>query len=129
MTGLLIAALLIIQTSAGASSVVYTKAAVGADDVLRVTTRSGETVAVKPSDGQVGFEQIAIAEDGTAVGWVGQIPNTGGTAGPIPVTLTVLSKGTSRSLNAEGLPIFGWCFMAACGTWRCARTPCTATLG
>ena len=110
MTAILIA-LLSLQAARNQPPPVYTGATVGPDRVLRITTRAGQTIMIGREIDQVGFEQIAIAEAGSAVGWVTQWPNTGGTSGPIPGSVAVLSGGRVRKLNEDGLPSWEWRFI------------------
>jgi TonB family protein len=78
--------------------------------LLILNSDAKETVMQKDSE-QVGFDKIAISEDGHSVGWLTLYPNPG-TSYPIPLTLKIYSNGDLHEFTGGGLPIFDWHFTA-----------------
>src|SRR5262249_7506949 len=77
----------------------------------RIERMRGKAVRVESDRDQVGFDKIAISEDGRSVGWLALYPNCC-TSYPIPLRLKVLSNGRSRTFGANGPPVWRWQFVA-----------------
>lgn len=85
------------------------------DHDLVLTTSGGERIVVAKSDRkwadekQVGFQNIAISRDGTAVGWVDLYPNCC-TSYPVPILLEVYKAGKRHTFDPAIAP-WHWCFV------------------
>lgn len=94
----------------------YLDAAIDGDSV-RIRTEDGRSF-VAPAEpalpdigAPVGLEQIRVAPDRRAVGWLVQYPNCC-TAYPIPLTLVVYADGVRRTYRGSERPIWRWRFLA-----------------
>ena len=87
----------------------YVRATVTKSVQLRIETTDGRAIVLSKEPEQVGFDRIAIAEDGLSVGWLALFPNCC-TSYPIPLKLLVYSRGKLRTFTGDGLPIWRWHF-------------------
>jgi hypothetical protein len=95
----------------------YVRAEENANHDLVVITSAGERIVVPKSDrsveaaadGQVGFRDIAIASDGSAVGWTA-LYNNCCTSYPIPLLVEVYSAGQRHTFSPAIVP-WAWCFV------------------
>jgi len=105
---LAVALALLAWPAAGAQR--YVSASVDAEGHLQVTTGDGRSVIIAKEAEQVGFEQIAINADGSAVGWVGVRRNCC-TSYPVPTRLFVDVAGEQRLFRGIDRPVWKWRFM------------------
>lgn len=93
----------------------YVRAEETRNHQLVITTSSGRQIVVPKSnrkvadEQQVGFQNIAISPDGTAVGWVSYYPNCC-TSYPVPILVEVYSAGRRRTFDPAIAP-WHWCFV------------------
>jgi hypothetical protein len=90
----------------------YVGASVDETGQLRILTSDGRALVLAKEAEQVGFDRIAISQDGHAVGWVALYPNCC-TSYPIPMRLVIYSAGERRVFTGNGLPVWQWDFIAA----------------
>jgi hypothetical protein len=81
------------------------------DGRLRILTMDGREIIPPKRHDQVGFDKVAISEDGDAVGWLALYDNCC-TSYPIPHELVILVNGQERDFTGSGLPIWRWGFAA-----------------
>src|SRR5579862_5617931 len=79
----------------------YTNASVEQSGNLRISTNEGRSIVVPREHDQVGSDHVAIASDGSAVGWVALYPNCC-TSYPIPLKLFVYVNGKTRTFTGSG---------------------------
>jgi len=89
----------------------YRRASVDKAGQLRILTKDGRAIAPKKEADQVGFDKVAISQDGRSVGWVALYPNCC-TSYPIPLKLMIYSDGHLRAFAGRGLPVWHWRFTA-----------------
>jgi hypothetical protein len=93
----------------------YVRAEENGHHDLVLTTSGGERIVVAKSDRkwadakQVGFKDIAISGDGTAVGWVAYYPNCC-TSYSVPILLEVYRAGKRHTFDQAIAP-YHWCFV------------------
>jgi hypothetical protein len=86
----------------------------GNRDLVIIASR-GERIEVPKSDRkwadaqQVGFEEVAISRDGTAVGWLAYYPNCC-TSYPVPILVEVYRAGKRHTFDPAISPSH-WCFV------------------
>jgi hypothetical protein len=100
---------LLAATAAAADS--YRRAEILENGRLRIVTADGKKILPKKRRDQVGFDKVAVSENGRAVGWLALYPNCC-TSYPIPLELVILANGRGRKLTGNGLPIWRWQFTA-----------------
>jgi hypothetical protein len=99
---------------------VYVTANVDDRGRLHITTAQGRLITIPAEQvtweekEAVSFDDVAIAPDGTAVGWIasfeiGQKP-LGATRRPTPLKVVVYKNGRLRTF-AEHLPVWKWAFL------------------
>lgn len=123
-------AVAMIATTMSAAPQRYVRAEESANHDLVITTSAGERIVVPRlsrslgagADAQVGFRDIAVASDGSAVGWTALYDNCC-TSYPIPRLVEVYSAGTRHSFTPAILP-WSWCFVD--GTQQVAAASTTA---
>jgi hypothetical protein len=96
-------------TATSGAAVRYGGADVDAADQLHITTIAHHEIIPAALPSQVGFQDAAVSDDGTLVGWLALFPNNA-TSYPIPLRLVVLGHGRTREFTGSGLPIWQWCF-------------------
>lgn len=69
----------------------YAEASVDDAGDLRIVTSDGRAIVVRKEPEQVGFDRIAISQDGRSVGWLAMYPNCC-TSYPIPLKLVVTTR-------------------------------------
>jgi len=89
----------------------YVRASVNQAGQLRIMTSDGRAIVLEKGPGQVGFDHIAVSQDGHSVGWLALYPNCR-TSYPIPLKLVVYSGGQLLTFTGNGLPVFDWHFTA-----------------
>lgn len=94
----------------------YVRAEENENRDLVITTSGGQRVVVAKSDRtwpgdekQVGFGDIAISDDGSAVGWVAYYGNCC-TSYPIPILVEVYTSGKRHTFDPAIAP-WHWCFV------------------
>jgi hypothetical protein len=87
----------------------YRKAAVDSSGALVVEVEDDRPMVVTKAPGQAGFDQIRIAPNKRAVGWLDLFENPN-TSYPIPLQLVVRSGGKARTYTGSGLPVWRWRF-------------------
>ena len=105
----LFCAAILAVASPGLAAERYVKASVDAAGALRILTSDGRTIVPPKEPEQVGFDNVAISPDGSAVGWVALFPNCC-TSYPIPLKLLIYSNGKARAFTGTGLPVWQWRF-------------------
>jgi hypothetical protein len=102
-------AAILAAVSPGLAAEHYVKASVDAAGALRILTSDGRAIVPPKEPDQVGFDNVAISPDGSAVGWVAMFPNCC-TSYPIPLKLLIYSNGKARAFTGTGLPVWQWRF-------------------
>lgn len=87
----------------------YIQATVEESGRLLIKTSNSKEFFIQKDSGQVGFDKIAISNDGQSVGWL-SLYNNSATSYPIPLELKVLSGGDIHLFKGNGLPIWQWYF-------------------
>jgi hypothetical protein len=105
------AAILLALASPCSAADRYVGAMVDETGQLRIFTSDGRAIVLPKKPEQVGFDRIAISQDGGTVGWVALYPNCC-TSYPIPLELVVYSGGEPRTFTGSGLPVWQWHFTA-----------------
>ena len=90
-------------------SEIYIQASIDDSGLLCIITRGGRKIIMPKDTDQVGFEKIAISEDGHSVGWLADYPNIS-TSYPIPLALRIYSNGILHEFKGNELPIWRWQF-------------------
>ena len=103
-----------------AAQVRYIRAEENENHDLVITTSGEERIVVakakrqSANEEQVGFGDIAISSDGTAVGWLAYYTNCC-TSYPIPTLVEVLTAGKRHTFNPAIAP-WHWCFVDGSST-------------
>ena len=105
----LFCAAILAAASPGLAAERYIKASVDSEGALRILTSDGRAIVPPKEPEQVGFDDVAISPDGSAVGWVALFPNCC-TSYPIPLKLVIYSNGKARTFTGTGLPVWRWHF-------------------
>ena len=105
------AAILLALESLCFAADLYLQASVDQTGQLRIVTKDGREIVPKKETEQVGFDKVAISNDGQSVGWVALYPNCC-TSYPIPLKLMIYSSGRLRTFTGRGLPLWLWGFQA-----------------
>lgn len=93
----------------------YVRAELNERNELIITTSTGKRIVLDQYDDDyvagrpVEFKQIAISDDGAAVGWIDYSPVCC-TSYPVPVMLEVYKAGTRRALRTA-TATWHWCFI------------------
>ena len=106
-----VVAALLTTPSPGVAGARYVGASVAADGRLRIVNSDGQATMMSKLNKQVAFDDIKVAKNGGAVGWLAMYANSS-TSYPIPLKLMLYWNGRLRSLNSSGLPVFKWHFTA-----------------
>lgn len=107
----LCAATLLAVASPSSAADTYVRASVDETGQLRIVTSDARAIVLQKEPEQVGFDNVAISEDGRSVGWVALYPNCC-TSYPIPLKLMIYSGGDLRAFTGIGLPVRQWHFTA-----------------
>src|SRR5574342_341438 len=89
----------------------YRRAEILQDGQLHIVTADGREIIPQMRHEQVGFDKVAISEDGHAVGWLALYDNCC-TSYPIPHELVIFVNGQAREFTGHDLPIWRWVFAA-----------------
>jgi hypothetical protein len=103
-------ALLIATAAAAGDGARIARAARDRTGGMRIVQTNGRVVHVKKETGQSETDDIRIAPDRRAVGWLALFPNCC-TSYPIPLQLVVWSAGRRRSFRGIGVPVWQWRFV------------------
>ena len=90
-------------------SEIYIQTTVDDSGKLFIITKDMRKIVMSKDSGQVGFEKIAISEDGHSVGWLADYPNLS-TSYPIPLALRIYSDGILHEFKGNELPVWKWKF-------------------
>jgi hypothetical protein len=94
----------------GRSLTHYRSASADSTGRVEIVTATGRTISIPPAKDQVGVDEIVLAPDGRAVGWVSMYPNAA-TSYPIPLELLVYAGGKLHRFRGNDLPIWKWRFV------------------